>query len=165
VTLVDFDDPVYLLTKPLELFGFPAFWLWVYLMKVIILTLSVPDEGYYFDFERIWWRLFQKRVVCSKFNIYVFIANWSFVQRCCILDLHNVLCLTACIIRPIKSHITQGNEDISLILFDESLIEFSQLWSEKKLAKIDQCFSLLLRLLWIGLWFVLTCKDDIFKWR
>jgi hypothetical protein len=46
-----------------------------------------------------------------------------------------------------KSHITQGNEDISLILFDESLIEFSQLWSEKKLAKLDQCFSLLLRLL------------------
>jgi len=34
-------------------------------MKVI---LSVPDEGYS---ERTWWRLFQKRVVCTKFNIYV----------------------------------------------------------------------------------------------
>jgi hypothetical protein len=38
-------------------------------MKVI---LSVPDEGY---FERTWWRLFQKRVVLIKFDIYVFIVN------------------------------------------------------------------------------------------
>jgi hypothetical protein len=36
-------------------------------MKVI---LSVPDEGYS---ERTWWRLFQKHVVCTKFDIYVFI--------------------------------------------------------------------------------------------
>ena len=36
-------------------------------MKVI---LSVPDEGYY---ERTWWRLFQKRVVRNKLDIYVFI--------------------------------------------------------------------------------------------
>jgi hypothetical protein len=35
-----------------NIFGFPIFWFWAYLMKVI---LSVPDEGY---FERIWWRLF-----------------------------------------------------------------------------------------------------------
>jgi hypothetical protein len=27
-----------------------------------------------FDFERTWWRLFQKRVVRSKFNIHVFIS-------------------------------------------------------------------------------------------
>jgi hypothetical protein len=26
-----------------------------------------------FDFERTWWRLFQKRVVRTKFDIYVFI--------------------------------------------------------------------------------------------
>jgi hypothetical protein len=26
----------------------------------------------YFDFERTWWRLFQKRVVCTKSDIYVF---------------------------------------------------------------------------------------------
>jgi hypothetical protein len=25
------------------------------------------------DFERTWWRLFQKRIVCTKFDIYVFI--------------------------------------------------------------------------------------------
>jgi hypothetical protein len=37
-------------------------------MKVI---LSVLDEGY---FERTWWRLFQKRVVRTKFVVYVFIA-------------------------------------------------------------------------------------------
>ena len=28
-----------------------------------------------FDFERIWWRLFQKRVVCAKFDTYVFIRE------------------------------------------------------------------------------------------
>ena len=38
---------------------------WVYLMKVI---LSVPDEGY---FECTWWRLFLKRIVRTKFDIYV----------------------------------------------------------------------------------------------
>ena len=27
-----------------------------------------------FDFERTWWRLFQKRVVCTKLDIYVFIT-------------------------------------------------------------------------------------------
>jgi len=26
-----------------------------------------------FDLKRTWWRLFQKRVVCTKFDIYVFI--------------------------------------------------------------------------------------------
>jgi hypothetical protein len=34
--------------------------------------LSVPDEGYY---ERTWWRLFQKRVVHNKFDIYVFMMK------------------------------------------------------------------------------------------
>ena len=29
----------------------------------------------FFDFERTWWRLFQKRVVCTKFDIYVFTIN------------------------------------------------------------------------------------------
>ena len=37
-------------------------------MKVI---MSVPDDGYY---ERTWWRLFQKRIVCTKFHIYVSFA-------------------------------------------------------------------------------------------
>jgi len=27
-----------------------------------------------FHFERTWWRLFQKRVVCTKFDVYVFIS-------------------------------------------------------------------------------------------
>ena len=30
-----------------------------------------------FDFERTWWRLFQKRVVCTKFDIYVFMYIWT----------------------------------------------------------------------------------------
>ena len=29
----------------------------------------------YFNFERTWWRLFHKRVVCIKFDIYVFIHH------------------------------------------------------------------------------------------
>ena len=28
-----------------------------------------------FDFERIWWRLFQKRAIHTKFDIYVFIMK------------------------------------------------------------------------------------------
>jgi len=27
----------------------------------------------YFDIEHTWWRLFQKRVVCTKFDIYVYV--------------------------------------------------------------------------------------------
>ena len=42
---------------------------WAYLMKVI---LSVPDEGYS---ERTWWSLFKKPVVCTKFDIYIFIKS------------------------------------------------------------------------------------------
>jgi hypothetical protein len=40
-------------------------------MKVI---LSVPGEGY---FERTWWKLFQKRIVSTNFDIYVFITRTS----------------------------------------------------------------------------------------
>ena len=42
---------------------------WAYLMKVI---LSLPDEGYS---ELTWWRLFHKRVMDTKFNVYVFMIN------------------------------------------------------------------------------------------
>jgi hypothetical protein len=34
----------------------------------------------HFDIERTWWRLFQKRVVRSKFDIYVLIANTKFTN-------------------------------------------------------------------------------------
>ena len=33
------------------------------------------------DFERIWWRLFQKHVMCTKLDIYVFI--WIVHSVCC----------------------------------------------------------------------------------
>ena len=44
-------------------------------MKVISeTTFSVTDEGYIRnDFQRNWWRLFQKRVVHTNFDIYGFI--------------------------------------------------------------------------------------------
>jgi hypothetical protein len=28
------------------------------------------------ELERTWWRLFQKRVLCAKFDIYVFIKTY-----------------------------------------------------------------------------------------
>jgi hypothetical protein len=48
----------------------------IYLMKVIPESiLSVPGEGYSrIDFKRTWWRLFQKRVVRTKFDIFGFIT-------------------------------------------------------------------------------------------
>ena len=55
-TLADFGNPdllVYLLPKHFKLFGFPTFRLWAYTC--------------------IWWRLFQKHVVRTTFDIYVFI--------------------------------------------------------------------------------------------
>ena len=59
------------------------FLLWAYLMKVIpettLFIMSVPDEGYSRNYsvyyERTWWRLFQKRVVCTKFDIYSLILT------------------------------------------------------------------------------------------
>jgi len=33
-----------------------------------------------FDFERTWWRLFQKRVVHTKFDMYVFIFKCTYIK-------------------------------------------------------------------------------------
>jgi predicted nucleic acid-binding Zn ribbon protein len=51
-----------------SIYGFwlPPFWSLCCLCKAHNGTAS-------FDFERSWWRLFQKRVVCTKFDIYVLI--------------------------------------------------------------------------------------------
>jgi hypothetical protein len=37
------------------------------------LVFLLPKLEIIFDFERTWWRLFQKRVVHTKFDIYVLI--------------------------------------------------------------------------------------------
>jgi hypothetical protein len=54
-------------------------------------SLSVPDEGY---FECTWWRLFQKRVVRTKYYLYVFIIismiPWD--QRCDVYQLNKSNC-------------------------------------------------------------------------
>ena len=34
-----------------------------------------------FDFERTWWKLFQKRLVRIAFDIYVFIQPWQAIER------------------------------------------------------------------------------------
>jgi hypothetical protein len=39
------------------------------------LVLLLPKFEIIFDFERTWWRLFQKRVVHTKFDIYVLIYD------------------------------------------------------------------------------------------
>ena len=39
------------------------------------LVLLLPKLAIIFDFERTWWRLFQKRVVHTKFDIYVLIYD------------------------------------------------------------------------------------------
>ena len=57
------DPLTYLPEKTFNLFDFPVFWLWAWWRWFQS-----------FDFERTWWRLFQKRIVCIKLDIYGFIA-------------------------------------------------------------------------------------------
>jgi len=63
------------------------------------MTNAPKDLNYfvfkYFCFEHTWWRLFPKRVVCTKFDIYFFLRNcfknkiytffffFSDLQLCC----------------------------------------------------------------------------------
>jgi len=76
------------LSNTLKLFGFPILSVpdegyRAYLIKVIERTwwrlLSVTDEGYWAYLmkvtERTWWRLLQKGVICSKFDINLFIPT------------------------------------------------------------------------------------------
>jgi len=45
-----------------------------------------------FDFERTWWRLFKKRVVRTKFDIYVFIITFSyFITFIVVADILNLI--------------------------------------------------------------------------
>jgi hypothetical protein len=44
-------------------------------MKVILI---VPDEGYS---DRTWWRLFQKRVVCTKIDMYVLLLPITHMKQ------------------------------------------------------------------------------------
>ena len=78
---------------------FPIFWPWVYLMKIFqsfdfectwwrlsnLLTLRVLDEDFpifwlwvylmktfqSFDLEGTWWSLYEKRITCTEFHIYL----------------------------------------------------------------------------------------------
>jgi hypothetical protein len=66
-----------ILSLPDEGYSEPIWWrlFWAYLMNVI---LSLPDERY---FESTWWRLFQNHVVCTKFDIYVFIMRQTSFKK------------------------------------------------------------------------------------
>jgi hypothetical protein len=62
-------------TKALCIGDLSRYWLsclgpLVYFLKNILNYLTFQP----FDFERTWWRLFQKRVVHTKFDIYFFIS-------------------------------------------------------------------------------------------
>jgi hypothetical protein len=43
-----------------------------------------------FDFDRTWWRLFQKRVVRTKFDIYVFIIQTYLQDLEAVEELHHI---------------------------------------------------------------------------
>ena len=60
-----------------KLFGFPIFWLWAYLFKVISGFLAFQS----FDIERTWWRLFQKHVLHARLYIYIFTFNFYSTGR------------------------------------------------------------------------------------
>ena len=55
----------------------------------------INTNGNKYDFERTWWRLFQKHVVCTKFNIYVFMKtmciSFYFYFRNLLGQLHQML--------------------------------------------------------------------------
>ena len=42
---------------------------------LLYMIYLINTNGNKYDFERTWWRLFQKHVVCTKFNIYVFMKT------------------------------------------------------------------------------------------
>ena len=50
-------------------FGYPVYALWFYFSPILLHYLAFQS----FDFERTWWRLFQKRIEWIKFDIYAFI--------------------------------------------------------------------------------------------
>ena len=54
------------------------FWLsWLGTLVYCFQTLLNCLAFQYFDFECTWWKLFQKRVVRTKFDIYVFIQSFN----------------------------------------------------------------------------------------
>ena len=61
-----------------------------YRWKIVHMALNnnYPLTLQPFDFERTWWRLFQKRVVCIKFDIYGFFYNTKYLH---LWDLVNLL--------------------------------------------------------------------------
>ena len=63
--------------------------------KVLLPQAHVTLADYYlvfesFDFVRTWWRLFQKRVVCTKLDIYVFIIQTYLQGLEAVKELHHI---------------------------------------------------------------------------
>ena len=64
--------------------------------KVLLPQAYVTLADYYlafqsFDFVRTWWRLFQKRVVLTNFDIYVFIIQTYIQSLEVVKELHHIL--------------------------------------------------------------------------
>ena len=63
--------------------------------KVLLPQAYVTLADYYLafqslDFDRTWWRLFQKRVVRTKFDIYVFIIQTYLQSLEAVKELHHM---------------------------------------------------------------------------
>ena len=82
------------------------------------LVLLLPNtfklfSCYYFEFERTWWRLFQKRVVRTKFDIYICIITFNYMVKCLIEMMdsgtHTLYCSTnivrVCLPLTTKMHV------------------------------------------------------------
>jgi hypothetical protein len=78
---------------------------WLSCLDSLVLLLTSMQLAYVidfqsFDFERTWWRFFQKRVVRTKFDIYVFINE-------CFVTFHNFYHQThVCIDDTTNHHLT-----------------------------------------------------------
>ena len=59
-------------------FGYRVYALWFYCFQTLN---SLTFQS--FDFERTWWKLFQKHVVRTKFDIYVYIIWHLIVKTIC----------------------------------------------------------------------------------
>jgi hypothetical protein len=63
--------------------------------KVLLPQAYVTLADYYLafqslDFDRTWWRLFQKRVVRTKFDIYVFIIQTYIQSLEAVKEFHHI---------------------------------------------------------------------------
>ena len=85
------------------------------------------------DFERTWWRLFQKRVVYTKFDIYIFMYQFY---------TYNVYNLHACNVQYSQRHTMINHCDRCITLLSELDISFVLLNISSKFLLHLECYLL-----------------------